>query len=116
MKMLRQWHTIGVSLKFAKLIVSSSRKMPASYWPFISVRPIQDYAKSCMEVAEYEMRIPNGDLNLARDYLELVAGSNAEDVGRASELLKDVKTRIYNNPVPAQTFIKTHEELELETI
>ena len=69
-----------------------------------------------MEVAEYEMRIPNGDLILARDYLELVAGSNAEDVGRASELLKDVKTRIYNNPVPAQTFMKAHEDLELETI
>lgn len=69
-----------------------------------------------MEVAEYEMRIPNGDLILARDYLELVAGSNAEDVGRASELLKDVKTRIYNNPVPAQTLVKAHEELELETI
>ena len=56
-----------------------------------------------MEVAEYEMRIPNGDLNLARDYLELVAGSNAEDVGRASELLKDVKARIYNNPISVQT-------------
>jgi anaphase-promoting complex subunit 8 len=56
-----------------------------------------------MEVAEYEMRIPNGDLNLARDYLELVAGSNAEDVGRASELLKDVKARIYNNPISLQT-------------
>ena len=65
----------------------------------ISVRPIQDYAKSCMEVAEYEMRIPNGDLILARDYLELVAGSNVDDVGRASESLKDVKARIYNNAV-----------------
>ena len=115
--MQRQWHTIGVSSKSAKLIVSAYRKMPAyySYRP-ISVRPIQDYAKSCMEVAEYEMRIPNGDLILARDYLELVAGSNAEDVGRASELLKDVKARIYNNPVPAQTFMKAHEELESETI
>lgn len=40
------------------------------------------------------MRIPNGDLLLARDYLERVAGSNAEDVGRASELLKTVKETI----------------------
>lgn len=40
------------------------------------------------------MRIPNGDLYLARDYLERVAGSNAEDVGRASELLKTVKAKI----------------------
>lgn len=37
------------------------------------------------------MRTPNGDLLLARDYLENVAGSNAEEVGRASELLKAVK-------------------------
>lgn len=58
------------------------------------VRPIQDYAKSSLEVAEYHMRTPDGDLILARDYLEQVAASNAEDVGRASELLKIVKTSI----------------------
>lgn len=40
------------------------------------------------------MRIPDGDLILARDYLERVAGSNAEDVARASELLKSVKVGI----------------------
>ena len=40
------------------------------------------------------MRIPDGDLTLARDYLERVAGSNAEDVARASELLKSVKATI----------------------
>jgi anaphase-promoting complex subunit 8 len=57
-------------------------------------RPIADYAKSSLEVAEYHMRIPNGDLVLARDYLERVAGSNAEDVARASELLKSVKAAI----------------------
>lgn len=76
------------------------------------MRPIQDYAKSCMEVVEYEMRIPNGDLILAMNYLELVARSNAEDVGRASELLKDVKARI---AVSVQTLMKAHEEHESET-
>ena len=40
------------------------------------------------------MRIQNGDLVLARDYLERVAGSNAEEVARASELLKSVKAAI----------------------
>ena len=40
------------------------------------------------------MRIPNGDLYLARDYLERVAASNSEDVARASELLKTVKATI----------------------
>lgn len=63
-------------------------------WLINLVRPIQDYAKSSLEVAEYEMRKPNGDLFLAKDYLERVAGSNAEDVGRASELLKSVKIAI----------------------
>lgn len=40
------------------------------------------------------MRIPNGDLILAQDCLERVAGSNAEDVARASELLKTVRANI----------------------
>jgi anaphase-promoting complex subunit 8 len=62
--------------------------------PLTLVRPIADYAKSSLEVAEYHMRIPDGDLNLAREYLEQVAGSNAEDVARASELLKSVKAAI----------------------
>jgi len=60
------------------------------------VRPVQDYAKSSLEVAEYEMRIPNGDLTLARDYLEQVAASNAEDVVRAADMLKVVNSMINN--------------------
>jgi hypothetical protein len=36
----------------------------------------------------------DGDLLLARDYLERVAGSNAEEVAQASELLKRVKHMI----------------------
>jgi anaphase-promoting complex subunit 8 len=59
-----------------------------------SVRPVQDYAKSSLEVAEYQMQIPNGDLALAQNYLERVAVSNAEDVARAAELLKSVNLRI----------------------
>jgi anaphase-promoting complex subunit 8 len=55
------------------------------------VRPIQDYAKSSMAVAEYQLQIPDGDLLLAREYLERVAGSNAEEAGQAGELVKVVK-------------------------
>lgn len=58
------------------------------------VRPIQDYAKSVLEIAEHEMKLPNGNLTLATDYLELVASSNAEHVTRAAELLKEVKSKI----------------------
>ena len=39
------------------------------------------------------MNLPDGDEVLARDYLERVAASNAEDVNKASELLKQLKSR-----------------------
>ncbi|KAF8743980.1 hypothetical protein AX14_013382 [Amanita brunnescens Koide BX004] len=55
------------------------------------MRPIQDYSKSSVAVAEYQLQIPDGDLLLAREYLERVAGSNAEEAGHAGELLKIVK-------------------------
>ncbi|KAF8830681.1 hypothetical protein HHX47_DHR2001174 [Lentinula edodes] len=54
------------------------------------VRPVQDYAKSCLEVAAYQLKIPDGHLLLTQDYLERVAASNAEDVDRAVEMLKAV--------------------------
>lgn len=60
----------------------------------VLVRPIQDYSKSLLEVAEYEMKLPSGNLNQAKDYLEIVASSNAEEVTRAVELLKEVKLKI----------------------
>jgi anaphase-promoting complex subunit 8 len=40
------------------------------------------------------MRIPDGDLYLAKEYLERVATSNAEDVMKATELLKAVKLNL----------------------
>jgi anaphase-promoting complex subunit 8 len=55
---------------------------------------MQDYAKSSVYVARHHMSVPGGDLLLARDYLERVAGSNAEEVALAADLLKKVKTLI----------------------
>lgn len=52
-------------------------------------RPIQDFAKSSLKVADHHLRT-NGDLFLARDYLKAVAASNVEEVVRAAELLKAV--------------------------
>lgn len=53
-----------------------------------------------MEVAAYQLKIPDGDLLLAQDYLERMAASNAEDVDRAVEMLKAVhiamQTRIHS--------------------
>jgi anaphase-promoting complex subunit 8 len=51
--------------------------------------------------------IPNGDLQLAKEYTERVAASNAEDVGRAAELLKAVKLAIQAKAVEADTPAKT---------
>ncbi|KIY46762.1 TPR-like protein [Fistulina hepatica ATCC 64428] len=56
-------------------------------------RPISHYAKSALEVAQYEMDHPEGDLLLAREYLTVVAGSNAIEVTRAAEMLKALKAR-----------------------
>ncbi|KAJ3742913.1 hypothetical protein DFH05DRAFT_1498493 [Lentinula detonsa] len=58
------------------------------------LRPVQDYAKSSLEVAAYQLKIPSGDLALAEEYLERVAASNAEDVARAVEMLKAVRIAI----------------------
>ncbi|KAG6911123.1 hypothetical protein DXG01_003863 [Tephrocybe rancida] len=62
------------------------------------------------KVAEYQMRIPNGDLHLAAEYLERVASSNAEDVGRAAELLKKVKASLQAKIMfDAERAPKSHE-------
>ncbi|KAG6841888.1 hypothetical protein C0991_005618 [Blastosporella zonata] len=91
-------HEITINLKLARLhtALEEPAEAVAYHRRVVEVcqadsRPIQDYAKSSLEVAEYHIRIPNGDLNLAAEYLERVASSNAEDVGRAAELLKKVK-------------------------
>jgi anaphase-promoting complex subunit 8 len=57
-------------------------------------RPIQDFAKSSLRVAEYHLRT-NGDLLLAREYLATVAASNVEEVVRAAELLKAVNLALH---------------------
>lgn len=48
------------------------------------------------------MRIPHGDLNLAKQILDQVAISNAEDVGRAKELVKMVDKMIHNRLAAVQ--------------
>jgi len=90
-------HTTGQLLKSAKLTVSTGGNginTSLRTYSLPPVRPIQDYAKSVLEIAEHEMKLPNGNLTLATDYLELVASSNAEHVTRAAELLKEVKSKI----------------------
>ncbi|KAG6891478.1 hypothetical protein C0992_006209 [Termitomyces sp. T32_za158] len=109
-------HEITINLKLARLhhALEEPAEAIAYHRKVVEVcqadlRPIQDYAKSSLEVAEYQMRIPNGDLVLARDYLEIVASSNAEDVGRAAELLKNVKATIHARAMSADTEAQTQE-------
>ncbi|KAG2150587.1 hypothetical protein DEU56DRAFT_728974 [Suillus clintonianus] len=65
----------------------------------IEERPVQDYAKSSIFVARHHMLITGGDLLLAKDYLERVANSNAEEVAQASDWLKKLKSVLITRPV-----------------
>lgn len=58
-----------------------------------------------MYVADYQTTAADGDLELAREYLERLAASNAEEVSQATELLKKVKDMI----------VKTHDGAEAQT-
>lgn len=50
-----------------------------------------EYAKSSVYVARYHVEHGGGDLALAKELLEPIASSNAEEVTQATDLLK--KTR-----------------------
>ncbi|KAN0091102.1 hypothetical protein V8E55_004668 [Tylopilus felleus] len=64
-------------------------------------RPVQDYAKSSIYVARHQMVTPGGDLSLAKEYLERVANSNAEEVTQAADWLKKLKSVLLLRPPPA---------------
>jgi len=58
------------------------------------LNPIAEWARSAMYVARYHYVSDGGDLELAKELLETVAGSNSEDADSAADLLKRVKTAI----------------------
>lgn len=51
-------------------------------------KPVPEWSKSAVYVARYHIQHGGGDLILARQYLEFVATSNAEEVNQAAELLR----------------------------
>ncbi|KAI0704990.1 TPR-like protein [Cerioporus squamosus] len=51
-------------------------------------KPVPEWSKSAVYVARYHISHGGGDLALARQYLEFVAASNAEEVNQANELLR----------------------------
>ncbi|KAF9268939.1 TPR-like protein [Marasmius fiardii PR-910] len=63
------------------------------------LRPIHEYSKSALEVAEHQLKLynlyegvsgGNWDLYLAKEYIQIVARSNSEEVIRSAEVLKEV--------------------------
>ncbi|KAJ6625584.1 hypothetical protein B0H10DRAFT_2002043 [Mycena sp. CBHHK59/15] len=89
-------HEITINLKLAQIyaMLHEYAESAAYHRRVVEVcqadgRPIQDYAKSSIKVALYEIGT-NRDLLLARGYLTAVSASNAEEVVRAAELLKMV--------------------------
>ncbi|KAG7440032.1 TPR-like protein [Guyanagaster necrorhizus] len=98
---------ISVKLNLARLYYKLGEDMEATSFHrrIIEIsqaeqRDITEYAKSCIEVAAYQMLVPDGDLNLAREYLSSVAASNSEDVARATTMLKKM-IRYRLSPEPA---------------
>ncbi|KAJ7901899.1 hypothetical protein B0H14DRAFT_2669035 [Mycena olivaceomarginata] len=94
-------HEITINLKLANLYgaMQDHTESVAYHRRVVEVcqangRPIQDFAKSSLRVAEYHLRT-NGDLLLAREYLTTVAASNVEEVVRAAELLKAVNLALH---------------------
>lgn len=57
-------------------------------------KPVAEWARSAMYVAQYHYMSDRGDLELARDLLEKVAVSNSEDADSATDLVKKVKGAI----------------------
>ncbi|KAL0956553.1 hypothetical protein HGRIS_002690 [Hohenbuehelia grisea] len=96
-------HETTINLKLAKLHCSLGEleESAAYHRRIVEVcqadqKPITEYAKSCLEVAEYQLLRNDGDLMLAQQYAEIVAGSNAEEVGLASEVLKKIRARLHS--------------------
>ncbi|KAG0707330.1 hypothetical protein DFH29DRAFT_896893 [Suillus ampliporus] len=96
---------ITIHLKLAKLHEELEEQAEAAAYHRrvveicrIEERPVQDYAKSSIFVARHHMMIAGGDLLLAKDYLERVANSNAEEVAQASDWLKKLKSVLITRP------------------
>lgn len=54
-------------------------------------KAVAEYAKSGVYVARYHLIHGGGDIALAKEYLEAIASSNAEEVGQATEMLRRAK-------------------------
>lgn len=61
-------------------------------------------------VADNYLNVAGSDLHIAREYLEAVASSNAEEAIQATELLKRVKLMMLTVPAGVTTTMSTQEK------
>jgi len=78
------------------------------------LKPVAEWARSAMYVAQYHYVLDGGDLELARDLLEKVAGSNSEDADSAADLVKKVKGAITRKEGPEAEGIKEESSVDIE--
>ncbi|TDL17279.1 TPR-like protein [Rickenella mellea] len=64
-------------------------------------KQVHVYSRSCIYVAQFHMEKGGKDLTLAKEYLERVATSNAEEVTQAAELLKRLKSISEGRGIPS---------------
>jgi hypothetical protein len=57
-------------------------------------KPVIEYSRSAVCLAKHYLQHGGNNLELARQYVEKVAASNAEEVREATELLKQIKSAI----------------------
>lgn len=80
-----------------QLCMSASKHPPitrgrvSTDWRCVADKPVIEYARSAVHVARYHLLQGGGDLELAKEYMEKVASSNAEEVREATDLLKKIK-------------------------
>ncbi|KAI9437722.1 TPR-like protein [Lactarius indigo] len=81
-----------------------------------TLKPVVEWARSAMYVAQYYYVLDGGNLELARDLLEKVAGSNSEDADSAADLLKKVKAAISRREGQegADAEVKQEQDLSVE--
>ncbi|KAI9455322.1 TPR-like protein [Lactarius psammicola] len=81
-----------------------------------TLKPVAEWARSAMYVARYYYVLDGGDVELAKDLLEKVAGSNSEDADSAADLLKRVRAAISRKEgvEGADVDVKEEQDLSVE--
>ncbi|KZT28963.1 TPR-like protein [Neolentinus lepideus HHB14362 ss-1] len=78
-------------------------------------KTVEEFSKSYMFVARYHMYLGGGDLNLAKEYLEILSKSHAEEVAQASDLLKKVRILIEQKPDAQGRTVKQARVADVES-